>query len=239
MSLFDEMGQKISTADEGAMGMERSFDDTASLNTALSEEEKKIDDLYTQTGKLYYALHSQDYEEDFDALIVSITSSCEKIESIKKQIQDIKAVKRCESCGAKVPNDSSFCNACGSPLKTDETVLDEGKIKCENCGAVLDKNMSFCTSCGQPLVTAAVKSNPEPKEEKSKNTCPSCGAVVNEDLNFCTSCGQALKKSDVSEVDIDFPAIQSTRVCPLCGTVNDYDHAYCVNCGENLNKYNI
>ena len=56
--------------------------DVARLNSAVSEEEKKINNSYYQIGKLYVALHPQDYEADFAALVGSIVSSQSKIQTI-------------------------------------------------------------------------------------------------------------------------------------------------------------
>lgn len=102
MAFFDEIGRKISLAGEGAVSKGRAFADVARLNSAVSEEEKKINNSYYQIGKLYVALHPQDYEADFAALVGSIVSSQSKIQTLKQQIQEIKGVTRCEKCGAEV-----------------------------------------------------------------------------------------------------------------------------------------
>lgn len=153
MAFFDEIGRKISLAGEGAVSKGKAFADVARLNSAVSEEEKKINNSYYQIGKLYVALHPQDYEADFAALVGSIVSSQSKIQTLKQQIQEIKGVTRCEKCGAEVPNNIAFCSACGSPMPKKEAVLDEHHMKCDGCGAIVDKNLRFCTSCGKQTVS--------------------------------------------------------------------------------------
>lgn len=87
MAFFDEIGRKISLAGEGAVSKGRAFADVARLNSAVSEEEKKINNSYYQIGKLYVALHPQDYEADFAALVGSIVSSQSKIQTLKRHIK--------------------------------------------------------------------------------------------------------------------------------------------------------
>lgn len=63
---FDDIGRKISLAGEGAVSKGRAFADVARLNSAVSEEEKKINNSYYQIGKLYVALHPQDIIKRID-----------------------------------------------------------------------------------------------------------------------------------------------------------------------------
>lgn len=81
MAFFDNIGKKISLAGEGALNKGKALADVARLNSNVSEEEKKINNSYYQIGKLYIALHPQDYESDFAALVNSIVSSQDRIVS--------------------------------------------------------------------------------------------------------------------------------------------------------------
>ena len=68
----------------------------------ISEEETVITNQYFQIGKLYVSIHKEDFEEDFAGMIAIIMEAEAKIKDYKKQIQDIKGVRRCENCGAEV-----------------------------------------------------------------------------------------------------------------------------------------
>lgn len=200
MAFFDNISKKISLAGEGAVNKGRVFADVARLNSAVSEEEKKINNSYYQIGKLYVALHPQDYESDFGMLVNSIVSSQEKIKSLKQQIQDVKGVTRCEKCGAEVPRNTTFCSACGAQISKNEIELDDNHIRCDDCGAIIDKNLRFCTSCGRPIVDPTQKTvhteeniSPESAAPENSKICPSCGAVMDAELAFCTECGTSLK----------------------------------------------
>ena len=48
----------------------------------------------------------------------------------------------CASCGARVPEGSRFCPACGKPLAA---------TRCASCGAFPPPGAKFCPQCGKPL----------------------------------------------------------------------------------------
>ena len=48
---------------------------------------------------------------------------------------------RCVSCGQESPEDSTFCDECGSRLER----------ACPSCGAPAGSAAKFCRSCGSPL----------------------------------------------------------------------------------------
>lgn len=242
MALFDEIGKKISLAGEGAVSKGKAFADVARLNSAVSEEEKIINNSYYHIGKLFVALHPQDYESDFGALVNSIISSQDKIKTLKQQIQDIKGVTRCEKCGAEVPNNNAFCSSCGSPMPKREAVLNENHMRCDSCGTIIDKNLRFCTSCGKPLVrpiqTLVKTEVPETPTADNSNVCPSCGAAIRDNLKFCTVCGSSLDSSfnDIlfSSQSGDIP-VSDKKKCPSCGVLMDKEMLFCVECGTPLN----
>ena len=55
-----------------AMQKAKEMSDIAKLNSMISEEETKINNTYYQIGKLYVAMHSHDYEEEFAGMITTI-----------------------------------------------------------------------------------------------------------------------------------------------------------------------
>lgn len=51
--------------------------------------------------------------------------------------------KYCQSCGAKIEEDSKFCTNCGAEI--------EDEMACPNCGAPISSEDKFCTNCGNKL----------------------------------------------------------------------------------------
>lgn len=116
MAFFDDLGKKLSQAGQTAVQKTKEMADIAKLNSAISDEEKRIDGSYLEIGKLYVSLHDAEHEADFDGLIAAIHESEGKIKDYQQQIKDIKGVVKCEKCGAEVPNNAAFCSSCGAPM---------------------------------------------------------------------------------------------------------------------------
>lgn len=134
MAFFDDLGKKISQAGQNAVQKGKELADIAKLNSAVSDEEKRIDDNYREIGKLYASLHGENPDVDFAAMIAAIHESESKILEYKQQIKDIKGVVCCEKCGAEVSSNAAFCSTCGAPMpvvKPVETQPEEEPVPAE------------------------------------------------------------------------------------------------------------
>lgn len=210
MSIFDELGKKVTSTSQNVAQKTKDMAEIARINSLVSDEEKRINNGYYQIGKQYVALHENDYEGNYAELIHMIKDSENKIRMYNKQIQDIKGVRRCPSCGAEVPVNAVFCNSCGARIPAVEMAgASEGMARCANCGALVKAGMKFCTSCGTPI-QAMEKPETESKGEDSNILdseleeiqtpaesktlrCPSCGHIQEDDSLFCTECGARME----------------------------------------------
>ena len=218
MAFFEDIGKKLSQSSQGAVQKTRAFADVARMNSAISDEEKKINNAYFQIGKMYAELHPEDYEEDLASLIGAVHASEQRIRALKKQIQEIKGVTHCEKCGAAVDANVAFCSSCGAPMPRPAAPAaeTEGRVKCSACGAYVLKGMRFCTTCGQPMTAVSTPADAaapspvfaQPTQESpavkpfavnipaqstpAGRQCPSCGSVMDDDVDFCTECGTRL-----------------------------------------------
>lgn len=196
MAFWDNFSQKASETTAKAMQKAKEMSDIAKLNSMISEEETKINNTYYQIGKLYVAMHSHDYEEEFVGMITTIGEADEKIKSYKQQVQDIKGVMCCTQCGAEIQAGVAFCSSCGAPMPKVQQTNTEDLVRCEGCGAMVKKEARFCTSCGKPmiqLVTSETANETMTVNEKVEDkVCPVCGAKVEDDAAFCTECGNKL-----------------------------------------------
>lgn len=204
MDFFDNIGKRISMAGQTAVQKTKEVTEIAKITSAISEEEKKVNNLYYQIGKLYFAIHAFDYETDFGGMINGIKESEVQIAEYRQQIQDLKGVVRCENCGAEMSGVVAFCTSCGTPMPKKINMNVEEMIKCSHCGSMVAKDMRFCTSCGKPMIIPSPNSQTEqatstehssgPVEEvvtqpTSKN-CHKCGTTLALDALFCFQCGE-------------------------------------------------
>lgn len=209
MAFFDHLGRRASQATAKAVQKAQELSETTRLNTLISDEEKKIDNAYSQIGKLYVSLHRANPEEAFAGLVSSIAASEETIRRSRERIQDLRGVQRCTQCGAEIPIGVAFCSSCGNPAPRAEAPLPEGSIQCEGCGSVIESGMRFCTVCGKPVPQPATPVVPTAGNvsvsgevcaafdvpvnmEPQVRICPGCGARLEGWPPFCTECGTKL-----------------------------------------------
>lgn len=148
MAFFDNLTKKVSEATQTVAQKGRDLADITKLNIAISDEEKKIDELYKEIGKLFVERIGDSVDGEFADKVSSIKAAQVKIAECKQQIKNIKGVMVCSKCGAELPADAVFCNACGEKQANDAA---EKTVVCEKCGATLPKEAVFCTSCGEKV----------------------------------------------------------------------------------------
>jgi len=152
MDRLNALGKKIAeTAQNTARGA-KELADTVKLNSLISDEQRQINSLYTEIGKLFYETNmgvSKDTE--FGKLCSEISDANERIGKYEQDIRTIKGLKCCPSCGSNVPLESAFCGDCGTKVETpvDSTAADSQL--CPNCRAVIAEGASFCTACGTKI----------------------------------------------------------------------------------------
>ena len=213
MAFFDDLGKKISQAGQAVSQKSKDFSDVSKLNTAIANEEKKLQANYYHLGRIYITKHGNDYEPVFAETIKAIKESEQNIINYRMQIQDIKGIIRCEKCGAEIPNNVLFCSTCGTPVPPKETV--PNTVRCLSCGKINSKDVSFCTNCGTPLSAAPITEptyaptpapsyrpnptpapapvyTPAPQPVAEAKKCTTCGADVPAGMAFCQECGTRL-----------------------------------------------
>ena len=155
MAFFEELGKKISQVGYATVQKTKELADVSKINLSISEEERKLNDLYMQIGKKYVELHMDTPEDEFVELLEQIYTGKEKILSLKSEIEKIKGVICCENCGAEISEKSGFCSNCGAKIELKAEVLEEliveeviEKKLCTNCQTELKPDALFCSECG-------------------------------------------------------------------------------------------
>lgn len=230
MALWDNISKKASETTAKAVQQAKILSETTRLNGLVSDEEKKITNNYYQIGKLYAAMHQNDYEEEFAGMIAAVAESEQKVKAYRVQIQNLKGVIRCENCGAEVAKGVAFCSACGSAMPKVEAV-DSGKYtKCARCGAAVEKGMRFCTSCGANMIASAPISSAL-VEGLANPVCTECGTPIEAGMSFCATCGKPVGTPQFAA------NIQETSMrvfCSNCGAELDADTVFCTECGAKV-----
>ena len=101
--------------------------------------------------------------------------------------------KICKNCGKELPQDSDFCQYCGS--NEIETIEDKPIVfkRCADCGKKLPDDSDFCQYCGSKNIDLVTQNEPnEVKNDENKTVykrCIDCGKELPQDSEFCQYCG--------------------------------------------------
>ncbi len=155
MAFFDELGKKISQTGQGVVQKTKDATETLKLNSMISDEEKRVNELYTEIGKKYFELHSETFETELENMINGIKQSQSRISAFSEQVKKLKGVVRCPNCGGEVAYNSQFCNLCGAAMNspTAASTRQNANVNryCPVCGAAVSQDKAFCTNCGNKM----------------------------------------------------------------------------------------
>lgn len=218
MAFLDNLSQRMIQHSQASAQKTKAMSEISNLNTAISHEDKMIADTYYQIGVEYFNKNKDNPDVPFAGLITAIKAAEQRKAEFLLQIEQIKAIVKCEKCGADIPTGFglTYCNHCGTPLRTKEAVPDGNYIRCHACGQPLMQDSKFCTGCGIPManilqhyasaseashlpdVTDAAAQpeasvQVEAPVQPPRPTCPGCGSFITDEMIFCTGCGTKLK----------------------------------------------
>lgn len=152
MVFMDDMKDKFSRAGRSTVRKAKDLSEIAKLNSAISDAETRITELYVKIGYEIYRIYRDDPLPEVAELIGEVLELHGSVESYKLQIQAINAVSTCPQCGAKIKSDMAFCSGCGFKLAREEKP-EEGRqaVFCSNCGTLITDGYLFCTVCGKKV----------------------------------------------------------------------------------------
>ena len=150
------------------------------VTSQITAEQNALYQCYQELGEYYYRVFRQENREELRSFVQRITSSMERIEQLQAEMQTLKGLVPCPSCGRMVPKNDLFCQYCGGK------VLNRNVSVCNACGAVAAAGTMFCSNCGSKMeVVGGSNVPPEPSGKR----CVQCGAVVEPNSSFCMACG--------------------------------------------------
>jgi predicted amidophosphoribosyltransferase len=196
MSIFDNLGKKIGETAQAAQKKANETIEITKLNKSISNEEDKIQKIFTELGRKLYGLYiqGQDVGDNFESECEEISVYEDNIKELKNKIRELKNIRICPNCGAEIEEGILFCSKCGTKLEIPAPAAPVKEEKpdfkvCPTCGSKLTLEAAFCPSCGTKQEIIEEKMEEIPQEPKK---CPQCGAEVEEGVAFCPSCGTKL-----------------------------------------------
>ncbi len=192
MGFLDDLGRTFTDTSREIAQTTKNYADVAKLNTQIAGEEKAMSGVYEKLGRAWYEAHKDDEEPEFAEYSAQLRTSLEKIEGWKGQINAIKGVQVCPSCGKVLPEAAAFCSECGTKLEKKPAPAPdpEDPTVCQSCGAKLPEAARFCTHCGTPVPVRE-----EPAEEcaceEEKPCCCECETPAEEAAACVEAAGEA------------------------------------------------
>lgn len=150
MDLFEQIGKRLTDVGQNVAQQTKNLADVTQLNSAISDKEKKISQLYLSVGQQYYEGYKEGRFSEYQDIVEEIDALYAEIAQNRERIKQIKGVVKCPKCGADVPLNAAFCNACGTKMERENDVSENSGAQryCSVCHAVIGPEDSYCNRCG-------------------------------------------------------------------------------------------
>ena len=230
MAFFDEMDRKLSQFGQSVSNKSREVSEGMRLSSAIKAEEEKQNNLYREVGKYYFENCAANAEGQLKVLCDQIVASMELTSQYKQQQNVLKGMVSCPNCGAQIPANSGFCNACGSKIEKQVPPAPQpgaGKI-CPKCQKTVEADALFCTFCGnqfeaQPAAPAYEEPAAPAYEEPAAPVYEEPAAPVYEE-----PAAPAYEEVHIPEVTVP--------TCVKCGAVLEEGQKFCTVCGTKVEE---
>ena len=149
MAFLKNLGEKIGSAAGSAADKAKKMAETSKLNSAISAEERQINQAYLEIGK-------QIFEQDRDKLESPVAEQCNKILASQHTIEELKLkiadINKTEEKPVVVESVEVHPPVVEVVVEAPQPQAEAPARKfCSNCGAENNVNSKFCNGCGQPM----------------------------------------------------------------------------------------
>ena len=152
MAFFDNIGKQITNVSQNVAQQTKNLANITQLNSAISDKQGQIHQLYLSLGQAYYEAHKNDPAAEEAEKIQQLNNLFYEISQNRDKIVQIRGINTCPNCGGEIPAQAQFCNFCGSKIEKD-TSVQTGPTEnlCPKCGTVVPEGNAFCNQCGNKL----------------------------------------------------------------------------------------
>ena len=144
MAFFDDVKKNLTQAGQKTAQKAKDLSESASLNRAISDGEKKVSSLLLELGTAFFEKNVDSPVEGYEDYFTQITALKAEIAEKKERLSELNAVTVCPVCGDKLRADASFCSNCGFRIP------EKGSV-CPTCGRRIDAATVFCPGCGTKI----------------------------------------------------------------------------------------
>lgn len=120
MGIADVVGN-ISSTTSGISEKAKSISEIGNLKRKIQYEEERIVEIYADIGKSLYENRNQGYEV-FAPLCDDIDVRKRRIKKMRLEMNELRGIKLCETCGTEVDERYVYCGVCGSKLPSSREI---------------------------------------------------------------------------------------------------------------------
>lgn len=133
MDFFDDAVNKAKEALDIACKKTNEVVTTQKQRFDIASLEAKRTRDFEALGRYYYAeiKDAEITDEKVAELVTAINAKTEKIEALRREINNIKNKRVCPKCGASIDKNSVYCNFCGEKLVFESAAEPEKEDKTE------------------------------------------------------------------------------------------------------------
>lgn len=124
MTFFEELGKTLTKVGEATVQKTKEVADITKLNAKILDIQNKLDKAYVEVGKKYVKLYPMNDEEDMKKVVNAVYKLEDELKGLQKQLQELKGIVKCDTCGFECDGDDIFCRRCGKELKKEEIIID-------------------------------------------------------------------------------------------------------------------
>lgn len=132
MEIFDKIGKKATEAYKITTDKTGKIAKETKLKMKMNSLKSEIADIYEEIGKRAYEKHNLkenvDTEKYFEQEFTEIDVLSEQIDSILKEILELKDKKQCENCYTNIDKECKFCPNCGAKQEETSEVVHEVEV---------------------------------------------------------------------------------------------------------------
>lgn len=210
MSIFDNIGVNLTNAGKIVSQKAKNTTEATSLSNKQRKERRNIQTCYSEIGKLYYELHKNDPEPEFEEFVNSIAASETLIEELQTEIDTVRL--REPELVTELPSNPNNRSVIA--------VTKPSAMVCMQCGRSYPADRSYCPDCGIQLAAQYANAAQAAAAPAQKADAPEAAPAAPE--------APAPEAAPVQEVP------KPKRFCPYCGNSCAPNHSFCPECGEKL-----
>lgn len=168
--MFEKFVETLNHTGKAVSEKTKQGTDIVKANLKITTEERELNDLFLEIGKLYYKNNSENpCCDQMKELFEKVSEKEAAVEELKSKVRALKGVTVCQNCGAEVDEENAFCGKCGAKIERPEPVEEPEEAK-EISDSVVDHedNVEVVDENGEPSIKIEIAKDESTDDNKDE-----------------------------------------------------------------------